>query len=190
MNLQKLHEENDELSRRVKEQNISPQEVTRMNTEHDTLQRSLIELRRKVAETQQAYHNLEIALANRTADLEKAMDEYMGFVWKLDLHPQPANSTLNINFEINLDMAKEDPKKLIVGEDLRKTITPTIIEFTRTKRQQRGEAEDEAIQVDFVVDKLAAEQENLEEDMANIEIRANVLLEQAEALRKVRSCIR
>ena len=186
-NLQKLREEYDQLSHTVREQNLSPQEVTRMNSEHDNLHRTLGELRRKVAESQQSYHNLEVALANRTADMEKAIDEYMGYLWRLELHPQPPPPVAHITFELAFDVAKDDPKQLISGEDLKATIAPALMELANERRKQRGDAEDQAIQVDFTLDRLITECENLEETINNVEVRTNVLLEQADALRKVNS---
>ncbi|GJJ12204.1 hypothetical protein Clacol_006445 [Clathrus columnatus] len=182
--LQKLKEEFQQLSLTVKEQNLSPQEVTRMNTEHDSLHRTLGELRRKVAETQQGYHNLEVALANRTADMERAVDEYMGYLWRLELHPQPPFPFDKMNFDINFDPSKDDPRQLIIGEDLKGTIAPALTQLAYTKRKQRSEAEDEIIQIDFTTEKILVEYENLEETINNIEIRTNVLMEQADALRK------
>ncbi|KAF8520204.1 HEC/Ndc80p family-domain-containing protein [Hysterangium stoloniferum] len=183
-NLQKLQEEYEHLSQTVREQNLSPQEVTRMNTEHDNLHRTLGELRRKVAETQQVYHNLEVALANRTADMEKAIDEYMGYLWQLELHPQPPPPVSHIKFDLTFDVAKDDPKQLIVGEDLKGVLAPAITELTNERRRQRGDAEDQVIHVDFSIDKLITECENLEETIGNVEVRTNVLSEQADSLRK------
>jgi kinetochore protein NDC80 len=188
-NLQKLREEYEQLSRTVREQNLSPHEVTRMNSEHDNLHRTLGELRRKVAETQQSYHNLEVALANRTADMERAVDEYMGYLWRLELHPQPPPPVSHIKFELAFDVAKDDPKQLISGEDLKVTITPALIELASQRRRERGEAEDEAIQIDFNMDRLVTECENLEETISNVEVRTNVLSEQADALRKVKTAL-
>jgi kinetochore protein NDC80 len=158
-----------------------------MNSEHDNLHRTLGELRRKVAETQQTYHSLEIALANRTADMEKAVDEYMGYVWRLELHPQPPPQVSHINFELTFDVAKDDPKQLVSGEDLKATIIPAFTNLASQRRRERGDAEDEAIQVDFNMDRLVTECENLEEVISNVEVRTNVLSEQADTLRKVYS---
>lgn len=179
-----MRDEYQQLSFTVKEQNLSPQEVARMNTEHDNLHRALGELKRKVAETQQSYHNSEVALANRTADVEKAVDEYMGYLWRLELHPQPPSPFETIRFDINFDAAKEDPKQMILGEDLKGTIAPILTQLAHGKRKQRGDAEDEVIQVDFTTEKILVECENLEETINNIEVRTNVLMEQADALRK------
>lgn len=158
-----------------------------MNSEHDNLHRTLGELRRKVAETQQVYHSLEVALANRTADMERAVDEYMGYIWRLELHPQPPPSLSHIKFELAFDVAKDDPKQLILGEDLKATIAPALTELASLRRRERGDAEDEAIQIDFTMDRLITECENLEEAINNVEVRTNVLSEQADALRKVKS---
>ena len=182
-----MRDEYEQLSRTVREQNLSPHEVTRMNSEHDNLHRTLGELRRKVAETQQVYHSLEVALANRTADMERAVDEYMGYIWRLELHPQPPPSLSHIKFELAFDVAKDDPKQLILGEDLKATIAPALTELASLRRRERGDAEDEAIQIDFTMDRLITECENLEEAINNVEVRTNVLSEQADALRKVKS---
>lgn len=155
-----------------------------MNTEHDNLHRTLGELRRRVAETQQTYHHLEIALANRTADMEKAVDEYMGYLWRLELHPEPSPPFENIRFDINFDSAKDDPKQMIIGGDLKGTIAPALAQLAYSKRKQRGEAEDDVIQIDFTTEKISVEYENLEETINNTEVRTNVLIEQADALRK------
>jgi kinetochore protein NDC80 len=117
--------------------------------------------------------------------MEKAVDEYMGYLWRLELHPQPPSPVSHIKFDLTFDVAKDDPKQLIIGEDLKGVIAPAIVGLANERRRQRGEAEDEAIQVDFSIDKLVTECENLEEVISNIEVRTNVLTEQADALRKV-----
>ena len=50
-NLQKLREEQERLSVIVREQNLSPEEVSQMNSEQESLIRTLDDLRKKNTET-------------------------------------------------------------------------------------------------------------------------------------------
>ncbi len=69
-NLEQLKAERERLSEVVKEQNISPEEVIRMSTEHEQLSRSLEDLKVKIAESQKTVLSLEVAVANRGAAAE------------------------------------------------------------------------------------------------------------------------
>jgi len=58
-NLEQLKAEEGRLSEVVREQNISPEDVLRMNTEHDQLSRNLEDLKVKIAEAQKTILSLE-----------------------------------------------------------------------------------------------------------------------------------
>ncbi|KAH9977211.1 HEC/Ndc80p family-domain-containing protein [Lactifluus volemus] len=154
-NLEQLKTEQERLSEVVKEQNISPEEVVRMNTEHEQLSRSLEDLKLKIAESQKTILSLEVAVANHT------------------------------DLQVELNTAASQPEYLLKGPDVRQVIKPTINAIIAGKRSERAAVENERINVDHELDQLISECENLEDEINETENKVMVLNEQADDLREV-----
>jgi kinetochore protein NDC80 len=169
----------------VKEQNISPEEVVRMNTDHDQLSRNLEDLKGKIAESQKTVLSLEVAVANRGAAAEEAVDAYTRLLSNLGLFPPLPPPLQDIDLQVELNTAASQTENLLRGPDVRQVIKPTLNALFENKRGERAAVESERIKVDHELDQLISECENLEDEINETEKKVMVLNEQADDLREV-----
>ncbi|KAH9001736.1 HEC/Ndc80p family-domain-containing protein [Lactarius akahatsu] len=183
-NLEQLEAEQERLSEVVKEQNISPDEVVRMNTEHEQLAQGIDELKAKIAETQKDVHSLEVAVANHGAAAEEAVDAYTTLLSDLGLFPPLPRPFQDIDLRMVLNTAASQPENLLKGLDIRHVIRPTLNDILEAKRDERIAVNNQRIQMDHEFDELISECEKLEDEINETEKTVMVLDEQAEDLRE------
>ena len=161
-----------------------------MNTDRETLQRNLEDLRQKVDESKKVVLNLEVTLANRVTTVEEALDTYTGMLTTLGLYPTPPEPWHDIDLTLEVNSASSNPQKLLIGTDIRKVIRPTLSSVAESKRQERAAIENESVKVNNDLDQSTIECKNLDYDMSEIEKKVAQLNEQADDLREVRPFIR
>ncbi|KAG6891035.1 hypothetical protein C0992_010697 [Termitomyces sp. T32_za158] len=181
--LEQLRQEHAKLLEVVKEQNLTPEEVIRMNTDHETLSRNLEDLKQKIAETHKIVMTLEVAVTNRAEAAEEALDAYTNLLSSLELFPPLPAPFQDVDLTLELNTAASNPQSLLLGSDIRKIIKPTLSGIAETKRSERASLESERIKVDNELDQLTLECENVEEEIGEIERKVFALGEQAEDLR-------
>ncbi|KAG6885070.1 hypothetical protein C0993_006149 [Termitomyces sp. T159_Od127] len=180
---EQLKQELARLSEVVKEQNLTPEEVIRMNTDHETLSRNLEDLKQKIAETHKVVMTLEVGVTNRAEAAEEALDAYTNLLSSLELFPPLPSPFQDVDLTLELNTAASNPQSLLLGADIRKVIKPTLSGIAETKRSERASYESERIKVDNELDQLTLECENVEEEIGELERKVFALGEQAEDLR-------
>jgi kinetochore protein NDC80 len=183
--LENLRTELDRLGETVKSQNLSPEEVIRMNTDRETLTRNLEDLKQKIAETHKAVLSLEINVTNRAAAVEEALDTYTNLLSGLGLYPTPPEPWQDIDLSLELNSASSNPQQLLFGLDIRKVIRPTLSSVAEAKRLERAAFENESVKVNNELDQLTTECKNLDYELCELEKKATNLNEQADDLRDV-----
>ncbi|KIL58306.1 hypothetical protein M378DRAFT_170731 [Amanita muscaria Koide BX008] len=181
--LEQLKIEHERLSDIVKSQNLTPEEIIKMNTDHETLQRNLEDLRQKLSETHRIVMSLEVTVTNRAAAAEEAVDGYTNFLTALGLFPPLPHPWQEIDLSLELNTAASNPQQLLIGADIRKVIKPTLNAIAESKRSERASLETERIRFDNDLDQLNLECENLEEEIMETEKKVASLNEQADDLR-------
>lgn len=184
-NLEKLQAEELRLAGVVKEQNLSPEEVVRMNAEHETLSRDIETLKHKMAETNQTVVRLEVSLTRKVSDAEEALDLYTNLLSNLGLFPPLLPPLEEIDLTLDLNPATSNPQQLLAGADVRTVIKPTLSRVAELKRTERADVESERIKVDNELDQLTLECENMDEEVMEISNKVNGLSDQADELREV-----
>lgn len=179
-NLEQLNAEKARLSDVVKTQNLTPEEVARMNTEHETLSRSVEDLKVKVAEANKQVMSLEVSLTNHVATAEEVIDQYNTLLSSPGLIP-PNEEDLTIE----LNMASSDLQQLVRGPDTRKVIRPTLSKWADTYRMEIDAAKREKIVVDDNHDHLVNECDDLIQEIETEASKVHALTEQAEEMREV-----
>jgi len=182
--LEKLQAEESRLAEVVKEQNLSPEEVIRMNTEHETLTRDLETLKQKMAETNHQVVKLEVSLTRKVSDAEEALDMYTNLLSNLGLFPPLPPPLEDIDLTLDLNSAASNPQNLLVGADIRRLVKPTLSRVAEMKRNERADVESERIKVDNELDQLTLECENMDEEVMEISNKVNGLSDQADELRE------
>ncbi|KAJ8587994.1 hypothetical protein M405DRAFT_820500 [Rhizopogon salebrosus TDB-379] len=182
-NLEQLRTEHDKLSEVVKVQNLTPEEVIRMNTDHESLARNLEDLKNKISEAHKTVMSLEVVTTNRAAAAEEALDLYGNLLYGLGLTPPLPPPFGHIDLRLELNTATANPQQLLSGSDIRKVIKPTLNSVAEMKRSERADIESERIKVDNELDQLSLECENVDEEVREIEKKVMNLNEQADDLR-------
>lgn len=185
-NLDRLKHEHERLTDVVKAQNLTQEEVHRMNTEHETLTRDLEHLRAKINETNKAITKLEVSLTKKVEDADDAVDTYTNLLSELNLFPPLPPPLPNINLSLRLNSAASNPQEMLLGSDIREEIKPTLLKVAEYKRSERAAVEKEQITVDADLDQLTADCENLESEVVEVQKMTNALSDQADDLREVR----
>lgn len=181
--LEQLTTEQERLSEIVKAQNLTPEEVIRMNTDHETLSRTLEDLKQKISETHQIVMTLEVKVTNRVAGAEEALDLYNNLLSSLELFPPLPPPWQDVDLTLDLNPAASNPQQLLSGADIRKVIKPTLSAIAESKRSNRASIESERIKIDNELDQLTLECENVDEEIAEVEKKVGGLNEQADDLR-------
>ena len=183
--MEQLRSEHEKLTDVVKVQNLTPEEVIRMNTDHETLSRNLEDLRHKISEAHKTVMSLEVVTTNRAAATEEAIDLYGNLLYGLGLSPPLPPPFEDIDLRLELNTATVNPQQLLLGSDIRKVVKPTLNSVAEMKRSERADIESERIKVDNELDQLSLECENVDEEVREIEKKVMSLNEQADDLRDV-----
>lgn len=184
-NLEQLKNEHAKLTEIVKVQDLSPEDVARMNNEHETLSRNLEELKHKISETHKAVMSLEVMMANRGAAAEEAVDQYTNLLASLGLFPPLPDPFEGVDLTVQLNLATSNISQLLHAADVRKVLKPTLSAVAELRRTERAEVESERIKVDNDLDQLTSECENVDEEVREVEKKVVALNEQAEEIRDV-----
>jgi len=179
VDLEQLRAEKSRLADVVKTQNLTPEEVVRMNTEHETLARSVEDLKVKVAETNKLVMSLEVSLTNRVATAEEVIDQYNTLLSSPGLIP-PNEEDLTIE----LNMANSDLQQLVRGPDMRKVVRPTLSKWAEMYRMEIDAAKREKIVVDDDHDHVVNECDDLIQEIETEAAKVHALTEQAEEMRE------
>lgn len=169
----------------VKVQNLSPEEVVRMNNEHETLSRDLENLKYKITENYQMVVKLEVSLTHKVQDTEEALDQYNTLLAKVELFPPLPPPLEDIDLRLDLNSASSNPQNLLIGPDVRKVVKPTLSRVVEIKRTEHADVESERVKVDDEFEQLNLECENMEEEVDEVMNKVNGLSEQADELREV-----
>ena len=178
--LEQLKTEKERLSGVVKAQNLTPEEVMRMNTEHETLARSIEDLKVKVTETNKLVMSLEVSLTNRVAATEEVIDQYNTLLSSPGLVP-PNGEDLTIE----LNMASPDLQQVVKGPDMRKVARPTLSKWAEMYRIEVDAAKREKIAVDDQHDHVVNDCDDLIQEIETDAAKVHALTEQAEEIREV-----
>ncbi|EJU05360.1 hypothetical protein DACRYDRAFT_74568 [Dacryopinax primogenitus] len=177
-----LRTEHGGLLKAVEEQNLSPEEATRMTTERDTLARTLKDLHDRVAEASKTQWEREMAVAKRGSSMEDAIQEYMQVVYRAGLFPDAPKPFDQIQFGLDVNLTA--PPAEMLNADIRHSIRPAVTRFGEERRLVRTRLDDERIVVEDELDRLTQFVENQKEELENREVRLNQLLERADEIRE------
>lgn len=181
--LETLKGTHQHLTNVVREQNLTPEEVSKMNSDHEQLSKNLDELRQRVADAHRHVMNLEVSVSNKTSSTEDALEKYTNMLVSLELYPTLPPPQQNINLALELNPAASAHQELLQGADLRKTVKPTLSAIAEAKRLERADAESEKIKVEDELDQVIQECENLEEEILELEKKVMSQSEQADDIR-------
>lgn len=183
--LEKLKAEHERLTDIVKAQNLSREEVDRMNTEHDSLSRDLENLKNKISEANRVVLKLEVSLTKKVSEAEEAVDTYTNMLQTLNLFPPLPPPLQDVSLTLQLNTAVSNPQEMLHGSGIREVIKPSLNIVAELKRTERADVESERIKVDNELDQLTTECENVEQEVMEVISKVNGLNDEADELREV-----
>lgn len=169
----------------VKAQNFSAEDVLQMNTEHDSLVRTLDDLRKKISDVYQNILHLEVLVNNRGSAAEEALDSYNYLLSDLGLFPPLPHPYEDLDLTLELKTGTSNLDELLMGADIHTVIKPTLTEIAEAKRSERRQLENERIQYEHEHDQVLVTCDNLEAEINAIDADVGALNQQAEELRDV-----
>lgn len=178
----------------VAAQNLSPDEVQRMNHERETLSRSLDDLRGKIAEARQFAYDQEMLVTKSMDRFEQLLADYTALGHQIGvIRPLSEGPTLgpgDVDYSVDVDLGLEDLHEVQgQGKNMRQVIWPALQAYGETFRKQMVEMENGNIALDDENDRLGQKVERQKEEAANLEMRLRVVREQAEEAKHVSEAI-
>ena len=176
----------------VAAQNLSPDEVVRMNHERETLTRQLEELRVKIAEASQMAYDQELQVTKSMDRFESLHSDYVALAHQIGTipplvdGPAPALGPDGINYTIDVDLGIEDINEVIAtGKTLRSVIWPALQALSERFRVQLMEEDNLKISLEDELDKKVQEVDGMKDEAANRQARLTVMLDKAEDAKNV-----
>ncbi|ODO03107.1 hypothetical protein I350_05952 [Cryptococcus amylolentus CBS 6273] len=169
----------------VNAQNLSPDEVSRMNHERDTLSRNLDELRNKIAEASQVAYDQEMMVTRSMDRFEALLADYNALAHQLGLMSAPSESpstfTGAADFVIDLDLGAEELEEIkAAGLNMRSSLWQALQTCREMYRQVALEVGNSAIVLEDEYDKLGQGVERQKEEVGNLEVRLKIVHQQAD----------
>ncbi|KIY51118.1 hypothetical protein FISHEDRAFT_64619 [Fistulina hepatica ATCC 64428] len=167
----------------VHAQNLTPEEVHRMNQDHDVLTQNLKDLRQKIAETHKLVMSLEVNVANRAEAADETVDSHNNLLASLELVPPLPDPWQDLDPTLELNTATPNPSELLRGEDIRKRIRPMLSGIADAKRAEYASVQNERISDDHQLEKVNVECENYDEEIAELDKQVTAFSQQTEERR-------
>ncbi|TDL13552.1 hypothetical protein BD410DRAFT_735210 [Rickenella mellea] len=146
LELQRQRDEQEQLSAEVRKQNLSPEEVSQMNSDHTNLNRTLDELKRRLKESGEHTRKLEVLWANRSEAVEREIDCYNTLLAKLALIPTlppplpQIDLRLDSNFASRKLVCRMSDRSVVNLKGETKQALDAVAESTRKRRRDEQAA--------------------------------------------------
>ena len=190
--LEAIHRELAQTEAAVAAQNLSPDEVQRMNHERETLTRNLDELRARTAEASQMAYDNEMQVTKSMDRFEQFLQDYTDLGHQIGIIGLSLEGMLlgtgNVNYVIELDLGLEDLNEVqTTGKRMRSTIWPALQTQGEELRKQTLDLENEKIAKDYKLDQLCQKVEEQKDAVGESEAKLKGLHDVAEDMKHV-SC--
>lgn len=184
--IQTLEQDKLELERQVAEQNLTPDEVARMNSERSTLSESIRELTHELHKKTRELGEQEIAVARRMDDIDSLVNKYTHGKAVIGLNASSVQQQYEIDFNVDVNMASSDLTAVnIVGQRIKESIRPGLQTFGETLRTEWRGQSNQKIEWDDKLDRLNSELEQRRHHVQTLELKLASLESAAEAEKQV-----
>ncbi|KAJ3105223.1 kinetochore-associated Ndc80 complex subunit ndc80 [Phlyctochytrium planicorne] len=167
--LAKISNEKADLQRTVDLQEISPADVDRMTAEREQLVRSLESLAAKTDEFQRAIWEKEISLQKKMDQLEKHVQEYNAFAYRLGLERSDI-SQHEMQYSIDFNAGSISPENDL-NERLKSKVKPVLLRLRADYNSSLHASQDELIALQETLDSLTESLSEKNEELQQIESR-------------------
>ncbi|KGB77905.1 kinetochore protein NDC80 [Cryptococcus deuterogattii 99/473] len=168
----------------VAAQNLTPDEVQRMNHERDSLTRSLEDLRNKISEASQFAYDQEMVVTKSMDRFEGLLTDYNSLAHQiglLDSSLDMPSLAADVNYNLDVDLGAEELEEVkAVGVRMRSIIWQALQTCRETFRQEALGLGNGTIALEDEFDKLGQSVERQKEEVGNLEVRLKIVHNQAE----------
>ncbi|EUC67138.1 kinetochore protein NDC80, putative [Rhizoctonia solani AG-3 Rhs1AP] len=204
--MQNLEKEEAALQAAIAAQPITAEEMQRLATETEKLQRNLREMQARHRDLVRQNNSSEVALSHRVHQLDTAVTEYNEILWKLGLlHQRPAkgpDDSMESNggddaegeYEIELN-----PAANVVGEMLRgggtqngglkHRVQPALSGLADEAREARTALDSERLAKESDVDKIAEEVEHIGDETDMLRRKIDMMHDKAEEVKSASALV-
>ncbi|TPX70338.1 hypothetical protein SpCBS45565_g01736 [Spizellomyces sp. 'palustris'] len=164
---EQLADEKAQLQRTVDAQEISPADVDRMTAEREQLNQTLGTVAVKMDEANKSLWDKEITMQKKMDHLEKLIQEYNTFAYKLGLlGPDSAAADLAVELELRVHASRPDQ---MVSLDLRNKAKPSLNQLRSKLNSKLHQAQDDVIALQESMDNLNWSFTQKKEELGEIE---------------------
>ncbi|KAI8815759.1 HEC/Ndc80p family-domain-containing protein [Fimicolochytrium jonesii] len=161
------------LQRTVDAQEISPADVDRMTAEREQLSQTLESVAQKMEEANTNVWEKEIALQKRMDQLERLIQEYNAFAYKLGiLGSDPVDAELAVELELRAHASRPDQ---MVSLDLRNKAKPGLATLRTRFNTHLHKAQNESIALQETLDNLNWAHTQKKEELLEMEEKIRML---------------
>ncbi|CAE6460134.1 unnamed protein product [Rhizoctonia solani] len=204
--MQNLEKEEAALQAAIAAQPITAEEMQRLATETEKLQRNLREMQTRHRELVRQNNASEVALSHRVHQLDTAVTEYNEILWKLGLlHQRPAkgpDDSIESNGGEDADGEYEielNPAANVVGEMLRgggtqsgglkHRVQPALSALADDAREARTALDSERLAKDSEVDKITEEIEHIGDETDMLRRKIDMMHDKAEEVKSASALV-
>ncbi|TFK46418.1 hypothetical protein OE88DRAFT_1638341 [Heliocybe sulcata] len=183
-NLERLRQEETHYQSVLETQNLSPEEVQKMNADHQSLQHTLEDLRKKLSETHRLIGQLEPTATNRIADAEESLDGYTNLLISLALFPPLKPPLPDVDLRMTLNPAASTRADILGGPDVWGVVKPALNLIAEAKMKERADVDTQRIEVEDALEQETTAVEDVEGEIYRIEKELAAVGEQMEVVRE------
>ncbi|QRW14785.1 HEC/Ndc80p family domain-containing protein [Ceratobasidium sp. AG-Ba] len=198
--MQNLEKEEEALQAAIAAQPITAEEMQRMATETENLQRSLRDTQARIRDATRANNSSEVSLSHRLHHLDSAVTEYNEVLWRLGLHRRRLGGDDSMDnskeeaddadgeFEIELNPAASAVGDMLRGGGtleggLRHRVQPALNALAAEAREARAELESEQLAKESEVDRVKDDIEHIGDDADLLRRKIEVMQDKAEEMK-------
>jgi len=165
--VKQLSVEREELQKQVDAQEISPQDVDRMNAERDQLAKTLSVMSNSLDTVTKTIWNEEISLQKKMDSLERSCDKFNTLLYKLDLlgSKKPKYSCLKQELELFVQQSRPEA---MVSVPLVPKVKPALMSLIQEYKDAGFKVNDETIVMQDKLDLLSWNVTKREEEIGQV----------------------
>ncbi|RXK42235.1 hypothetical protein M231_00593 [Tremella mesenterica] len=171
----------------VSAQNLSPEEVTRMNDSRESLNRQLEDLRTRISTVMTEAYNHEMQVTRAMDRFEQLLSDYIvqaqqiGLMRPIDSLGLPSAVPTNVDFNLDVDLRLEDLAEIqTAARRMRMEIRPSLYALSESVRKESEQLAHGQIALEDNYDRLAQEVERQREEAKTLEMRLKLVNDQAD----------
>ena len=176
----------------VAAQNLSPDEVNRMNHERETLSRNLEDLRLRIAEASQFAYDQEMQVTKSMDRFEQLLADYTALGHQIGTIPPlhdgsgPSVGPNGVDYSVEMDLGLEDLSEVqSAGRRMRSVIWLALQSYGEGFRREALELANQNIALDDEYDRRGQVVQAQKEEVGNSEMKLRNMHDQAEEAKSV-----